>query len=93
MKSVRIRIFSVRIFPHLDRNWRDTTYLSVFSPNVGKYGPEKLRMKWVEITYIIRSLERNVKSSKNVTLHKKISFPLRISLVDKKKSPVSYRFF
>ena len=41
--------FLVRIFPQLD--WirrdtplqRDTPYLSVFSPNAGKYGPEKLR--------------------------------------------------
>ena len=31
----------VRIFPH--SNWirRDTEYFSVFSPNAGKYGPEK----------------------------------------------------
>ena len=40
-KSVQIRsFFLVRIFPHLD--WiRSTEYLSVFSPSVGKYGPEK----------------------------------------------------
>ena len=33
--------FLVRIFPHSDRIRRDTKYLSVFSPNAGKYGPEK----------------------------------------------------
>ena len=33
--------FLVRIFPHSDWIWRDTKYLSVFSPNAGKYGPEK----------------------------------------------------
>ena len=33
--------FLVRIFPHSDWIQRDTPYLSVFSPNVGKYGPEK----------------------------------------------------
>ena len=33
-------VFLVRIFPHSD--WRkDTEYLSVFSSNAGKYGPEK----------------------------------------------------
>ena len=28
------------IFPHSDLIWRDTSYLSVFSQNAGKYGPE-----------------------------------------------------
>ena len=35
------KFFLVRIFPHLDWIRRDTPYLSVFSPNAGKYGPEK----------------------------------------------------
>ena len=36
-----MEFFLVRIFPH--SNWirRDTSYLSVFSPNAGKYGSEK----------------------------------------------------
>ena len=33
--------FLVRIFPHWDWIRRDTSYLSVFSPNAGKYRPEK----------------------------------------------------
>ena len=33
--------FLVRIFPHSDWTRRDT-YLSVFSPNAGKYGPGKI---------------------------------------------------
>ena len=33
--------FLVRIFPHSDSIRRYTPYLAVFSPNVGKYGPEK----------------------------------------------------
>ena len=33
--------FWVRIFPPSDWIRRDTRYLSVFSPNVGKYRPEK----------------------------------------------------
>ena len=31
----------VRIFTHSDWIRRDTSYLSVFHPNAGKYGPEK----------------------------------------------------
>ena len=37
-------VFLVRIFPHLDCIRRDTKHLSVFGPNVGKYGPEKLQI-------------------------------------------------
>ena len=33
--------FLVHIFPDLDSTRRDTEYLSVFSPNTGKYEPEK----------------------------------------------------
>ena len=45
MKSAHTGIFSmVRIFPHSDWKWRDTEYLSVFNPNMGKYGTEKLRI-------------------------------------------------
>ena len=37
----KTEFFLVRIFPH--SNWirRDTSHLSVFSPNTGKCGPEK----------------------------------------------------
>ena len=34
-------VFSDPYFPHSDWIRRDTSYLSVFSPNAGKYGPEK----------------------------------------------------
>ena len=37
-KSVHIRSFSGPYFPKWI--WRDTEYLSVFSPNAGKYEPE-----------------------------------------------------
>ena len=33
--------FLVRIFPHSDWIQRDTSYLSIFSPNAGKYRPGK----------------------------------------------------
>ena len=32
--------FLAHIFPHSDWIWSDTSYLSVFSPNAGKYGSE-----------------------------------------------------
>ena len=35
-------LFLVCIFLHSDWIRRDTEYLSVFSPNAGKYGPEKI---------------------------------------------------
>ena len=35
------KFFLVRIFLHSDWIRRDTPYLSVFSPNVGKYEPQK----------------------------------------------------
>ena len=40
-KYPNMKFFLVRIFPH--SNWirRDTKYLSLFSPNARKYGPEK----------------------------------------------------
>ena len=37
-----IGVFLVRISPHPDWIGRDTPYFSIFSPNAGKYGPEKL---------------------------------------------------
>ena len=38
-------VFLARIFPHLDWIRRDILYLSVFSLNAGKYGPEELRIR------------------------------------------------
>ena len=40
-KCLNTGFFLVRIFPHSDWIRRNTSYLSVFSPNAGKYGPEK----------------------------------------------------
>ena len=51
LKSVRTRNFSGPYFPALGLNTeRATPYLFVFSPNAGKYGPEKL---------LIRTLSRS----------------------------------
>ena len=40
-KCSNMEFFLVRIFPHLDWIRWDTLYLSIFSPNAGKCGPEK----------------------------------------------------
>ena len=42
VKSVLIRSFSGQYFPALGVNREDKEYLYIFSPNAGKYGPEKL---------------------------------------------------
>ena len=40
-KCLNTKFFLVRIFAHSHWIRRDTEYLLVFSPNAGKYGPEK----------------------------------------------------
>ena len=40
-KCPNTEFFLARIFPHSDWIRRNTSYLFVFSPNTGKYGPEK----------------------------------------------------
>ena len=45
VQSVHIPSYSAPYFPHSDWIQRDTEYLSGFSPNAGKYGPEKLRIR------------------------------------------------
>ena len=50
-------VFLVRIFLHSDWIWRDTEYLSAFSPHSGEYGPEKLRIrKFFRQCYLLRLL-------------------------------------
>ena len=49
VKSVQIRNFFGRYFPAFGLNAENTSYLSVFNPNVEKYGLEKLRI-WTHFT-------------------------------------------
>ena len=44
VRSIHIRSYSGPYFPAFGLN---TEYLSVFSPNAEKYGPEKLRMQTI----------------------------------------------
>ena len=43
-KLVVFGVFLIRIFPHWDWIRRDNPFLPVFSPNAGKYRPEKLQI-------------------------------------------------
>ena len=43
-------VFQVRIFPHSNWPQIDTLYLSVFSPNAGKYGLKNFRI-WTLLTH------------------------------------------
>ena len=54
--------FLVRIFLYLDRIRRSTLQISVFSPNTGKYGPEKT--PYLDIFYAVTE-----NSNKNKTKH------------------------
>ena len=44
----------IRIFPHSDWIRRDTPYLSIFSPNAGKYRLEKLRIRTLSTQWYFR---------------------------------------
>ena len=48
-KCPNTKFFLVCIFPHSDWILTDSPYLSVFSPNAGKYGPEKLLI-WIFVS-------------------------------------------
>ena len=46
--ALKVYVFVVvliRIFPHSDCIWKNTEYLSVFSPNTGKNQPENLQIR------------------------------------------------
>ena len=51
--------FLVRIFPYLDWIRRFTSYITVFSPKTGKYGPEKT--PYLDILHAVGIKERDQK--------------------------------
>ena len=62
-KCPNTEVFLGRIFPHLDWIRRNTSYLSVFSPNAGKDGPEKAPYldtfhAVIEFTNFMKTLEK-----------------------------------
>ena len=68
MRKVSVfEVFLIRIFLHLDWILWDTEYLSAFSPNAGKYEPEKLRIRtlftpWLHEISIIRHTTNDYRS-------------------------------
>ena len=58
-------VILVRIFPQSDWIRRDTLYLSVFSPNAGKYGPESLRIGTLFTQWLILNNFQQVEDSEN----------------------------
>ena len=80
-------VFLVRIFLHSD--WIRRHNLSVSSPDTGKYGPEKLRIRALFTQYlilVIRILLLFFFFEHVLTLRKKWSFTLRISSINATKS-------
>ena len=60
LKSVHIQGFSGSYFTAFGWIRRDTPYLSVFSPNVGKYIPEKLRIRTIFLQCIFQVFSSHV---------------------------------
>ena len=60
--SVRMRE-NLRISPYSVQMRENTPYLSVFSPNMGKYGPEKLwiRTLFTQLVFVIKLVLKVVK--------------------------------
>ena len=59
-------VFLFCIFPQSERIWRDTPYLSVFSPNAGRSRIEKLRIQtlvtqWKSVKCSISILPENIR--------------------------------
>ena len=64
-------VFLVHIFLHLDWIRRDTGYLFKFSPNAGKYGPKKLRIRTLLTQYWLKSKNYFHSKRRSLVLKKK----------------------
>ena len=53
-------VFLVCIFPHSDWIWRDREYLSIFSSNPEKYGPEKLQIRILLAQWKLNSIKHQI---------------------------------
>ena len=81
-------VFFVRILPHSAWIRRDTEYLSIFSPNAGKYGTEKLWIQtlfmywYIRITYgIQRSMQNSFKHLRWSILRKHLAFGFLLLII------------
>ena len=57
-------VFLTHIFPHSDWIRKDTEYLSVFSLNTRKYGPEKLRIRTLSTQWKPPRFDKNKNKKK-----------------------------
>ena len=62
-------VILVRIFPHSDWTRRDREYLSVFSPNAGKCGPEKFRIRSDRCGGYSKTWLKSVAFNRGFTVH------------------------
>ena len=67
-KCLYSEFFLVRIFPHSDWIWRDTEYLTVFSPNEGKYGPERFEYRHVTQWFVCSKQQWWYQSKKGISV-------------------------
>ena len=73
MKSVQIRSFFWSLFSHIRTGYGEIQYLSVFSPNAGKYGTEKTpyldTFHAVFCVMLLNSMNIHVKITFNISKH------------------------
>ena len=63
------KVFLVRILPHSDWMRRDTSYLSVFSPNAGKYEPENVSCNVLMISMFWQYFVKEVLPENHLSRH------------------------
>ena len=71
VKSVRIWSFSGLCFPAFRLNTEIFSVISVFSTKVGKYGPEKLRIRTLSTVWYIVHLETKFTGEQGIPYHTK----------------------
>ena len=82
-KYPNTEFFLVLIFPHLEFVRRDTKYLSVYSLNAGKYGPEKA--PYLDTFHAVQVFDRVLNTPQHA-LNKTWSFPSKICWINIDKS-------
>ena len=85
-------VFLVRIYSHLEWIWRDRKYLSAFSPNAGKQGPEKLRIRTVFTQRVHRHGKLTSIYDYFISLLTKIIFSGKFHFRTSCKHPLRYMF-
>ena len=83
----KVSIFRVMtIFSHSDWTRRDTPYLSVFSPNAGKYGPEQLRIQALFTQCLANFFQEN----DEITKYRKEKMANNFPMISNKKLKTTY---